>query len=142
ALVHEVAVVAEGNRPRAAVLHERLRVRPLRRARRRVARMADRDLPLQAVELLLVEDLRDEAEIAQRGEAAVLGDGDPRGLLASVLQREEAEVREARDIALGRVHAEDAAHQRTSPIWTKPLEPSLATSLRGRARTAAPLSGS
>ena len=40
----EVAVVAERDRPRAAVLDERLRVRPLRRAGRRVAGVADRDL--------------------------------------------------------------------------------------------------
>ena len=95
-LVDEIAVVPERDRARAAVLHERLRVRPLRRARRRVARVADRDLAAQAVELLLVEHLRDEPEIAQRRQAAVLGDGDPGRLLAAMLQREEPEVREPR----------------------------------------------
>ena len=35
--------------------------------------------------------------------------GDARGLLAAVLERVEREVREARDVALGRVDAEDAA---------------------------------
>ena len=64
--VDEVAVVAERDRARAAVLDERLRVRPLRRAGRRVARVPDRDLAVQAAQLLLVEDLRDEA----RGRAA------------------------------------------------------------------------
>ena len=66
--------------------------------------------PLQAVQLLLVEDLRDEPEVAQRREPALLGDGDACRLLAAVLEREEAEVREPRDVALGCVHAEDAAH--------------------------------
>ena len=108
--IDEVAVVAERDRAHPAVLHERLRVRPLRRSRRRVARVPDRDLPAQSVQLLLVEHLRDEAEVAQRRQAALLRDGDPRRLLAAVLQREEAEIREPRDVALRRVHAEDAAH--------------------------------
>ena len=48
-LVDEIAVVAERDRARAAVLHERLRIRPLRRARRRVARVPDRDLAAKSV---------------------------------------------------------------------------------------------
>ena len=35
----------------------------------------------------------------------------PGALLAAVLQRVEREVREPRDVAAGRVDAEDAAHQ-------------------------------
>ena len=66
--------------------------------------------PRRPCELLLVEHLRDEAEVAQRGQPAVLGDGDARRLLAAVLQREEPEVREPRDVAVGGVDAEDAAH--------------------------------
>ena len=93
--VDQVAVVAEGDRAGAAVLDERLRVRPLRRAGRRVAVVADRDLAVQAAELLLVEDLGDEAEVAQPGQPPVLGDRDPRRLLAAVLEREESEVRRA-----------------------------------------------
>ncbi len=94
----------------AAVLKKRLRVRPGRRAGGRVAVVADRDLAVQAVELLLVEHLRDEPEVAQGGEAATLRDRDPRRLLAAVLEREEAEVREPRDVVSGCVDAEDAAH--------------------------------
>ena len=67
-------------------------------------------LAAQAAQLLLVEDLGDEAEVAQDGEAALVGDRDPRRLLAAVLEREEPEVGEAGDVALGRVDAEDAAH--------------------------------
>ena len=73
--------------------------------------MADRDLPVQAAQLLLVEDLGDEAEVAQDRQAAGVGDRDPGGLLAAVLEGEEAEVGDARDIAAGRADAEDAAHQ-------------------------------
>ena len=40
--------------------------------------MSDRNLPAQAVQLLLVEDLRDEPEVAERGEAALVGDCDAR----------------------------------------------------------------
>ncbi len=108
--VDEVPVVAERDRADGPVLHQRLRVRPLRGARRRVARVADRDLAAEAVELLLVEDLRHEPEVAQRRQPAVLRDRDPGRFLAAVLEREEAEVREPRDVAVGGVDAEDAAH--------------------------------
>ena len=96
----------------------------------------------EPVQLLLVEDLRDEPEVAQHGQPAVLGDGDPGRLLAAVLQREQPEVGEPRDVAVGRADAEDAAHQRTSPISTNPRVPSFAMSARGSARSAAPRVGS
>src|SRR5438128_1939177 len=73
----------------------------------------------------------------------MLGDCDPGGFLAAVLQREEPEVREPRDVAVGCMNAEDAAHAyRTSPIWTKPLEPRLAICAADVARIAAPQAGS
>ena len=71
----------------------------------------------------------------------MLGDGDPRRLLAAVLQREQAEVRQPRDVAVGRVDAEDAAHRLTHlPISTKPREPSRfdARGAAGEDRGAAP----
>ena len=97
---------------RRAVVHEGLRVRPVRAAGRRVARVADRDLAGQRGELLLVEHLRDEPHLAERRDAAAVGDRDARGLLTAVLEREEAEVREPGDVPLVRPDAEDAAHQR------------------------------
>ena len=84
-------------------------------AGRRVARVADRELAVQAREAPLVEHLRHEPEVAQRGQPAVLGDGDPGRLLAAVLQRVEPEVGEPRDVAVGRADAEDAAHLATRP---------------------------
>ena len=110
--VDQVAVVPERDGARVAVVEQRLRVRPRVRAGGRVARVADRELAVQAGQVLLVEHLRDEAEVAQRREAAVLGDGDPGRLLAAVLERVQAEVGEPRDVAAGGVDAEDAAHQR------------------------------
>jgi hypothetical protein len=73
--------------------------------------VADRDLAAEPAELLLAEDLRDEAHVAKSGDAARVGDRDPGRLLAAVLQGEEPEVREARDVAVGCVDAEDPAHQ-------------------------------
>ena len=108
--VDEVAVVAERDRARAAVLDDRLRVRPLRRAGRRVARVPDRELAVEPAEVLLVEDLRDEAHLAEHRQVAAVRDRDPRRLLAAVLERVQAEVREPRDVAVGCADAEDAAH--------------------------------
>ena len=88
--VDEVAVVPERDRAGAAVVDERLRVLPRVRARRRVARVADRELAGEAVQLLLVEHLRDEPEVAQHGQPAALGHGDPGRLLAAVLERDAA----------------------------------------------------
>ena len=105
--------------------------------------MPDRDVAAQAVQLLLVEDLRDEAEVAQRGQAALLRDGDARGLLAAVLQREEPEVREPRDVAVGRVHAEDAAHLAHPPDLDEAPRPEPRDLVAGGvARIAAPCVGS
>ncbi len=103
--------------------------------------MADRDLTVEAAELLFVEDLRHEPEVAQRRETPVLGDRDAGRLLAAVLQREQAEVREPCDIAIRCMDPEDAAHQATTPIWTKPRFPSRFTLLGLHPRIAAPRCG-
>src|SRR4029453_5913583 len=109
--IDEVAVVTERAGSRAPMVDERLRVLPVARPRLRVARVADRDLPVQAAQFLLVEDLCDEAEVAQDSQASRVGDRDPPGFLAAVLEREESEVGDARDVAAGRADAEHAAHQ-------------------------------
>jgi len=111
ARVREVAVVAERDRSRAALLDDRLSVRPVRGAGGGVARVSDRDLAGEPAQLLLAEDLGDETHVAKCGDAAFVRDGDPGRLLAAVLQREEPEVREPGDVAVGCVDAEDPAHQ-------------------------------
>src|SRR5213080_2847124 len=68
----------------------------------------------------------------------MLRDRDARGFLTSMLQREEPEIREPCNIAVGRVDAEHAAHQATTPIRTKPREPRRLTLLGLQARIAAP----
>ena len=61
--VDQVAVVRERHLAAVGAPH-RLRVLPRRRAGRGVAHVADRHLALERAQLLLVEDLRDEAEVA------------------------------------------------------------------------------
>ena len=109
--IDEVAVVPERDGAGAAVMDERLRVLPRVGARRRVAVVADRELAGEAVQLLLVEHLRHEPEVAQHGQAAALGHGDSGRLLAAVLERHQPEVAQPRDVPLGRPDAEHAAHQ-------------------------------
>ena len=108
--VRQVAVVAERDRARPPVVDERLRVRPVHAPGRRVARVTDRDLTRESLELLLVEDLGDEPHVAQHRQAPRLRDGDARRLLPAMLQREQREVRQPRHVAVGRADAEDAAH--------------------------------
>src|SRR5438105_4255448 len=55
-----------------------------------------------------------------------------------MLQREQAEVRDARDVALGRPDPEQAAHQRTTPICTTFLWPRRSTSSPAHASTTCP----
>src|SRR5207302_1653877 len=79
------------------------------------ARVPDRRLAVEAAQFLLVEDLRDKAHVAEHGQPAVVGDRDPGRFLAAVLEREQAEVRDARDVPLRGADAEHAAHQGTVP---------------------------
>src|SRR6476620_8807921 len=89
--VGQVAVVGEGDLA-AVVAPDRLRVLPGAAARGRVADVADRHVAFQRTQLLLVEDLGDEAGLAHRRDHPALTGGDPGRLLAPVLQRVEPEV--------------------------------------------------
>ena len=88
--------------------------------------MADRHVAVERAELLLVEDLGDEARVAKRRDVPALAGRDAGRLLAAVLERVEGEVGELRDLGARRVHAEDAAlvaravtvgNARLSPVW-------------------------
>ena len=68
------------------------------------------------VQLLLVEDLRDEAHVPEHGQAAAVRDRDPGRLLAPVLEREEAEVGEPSHVALAE------RMPKTPHTWSRPLE--------------------
>ena len=71
--------------------------------------MADRHLALERAQLLLVEDLVDQALVAHRHDVAVLGGRDAGGLLAAMLERVEREVGQPRHLLLRGDDAEDAA---------------------------------
>ena len=110
ARVRQIAVVAEGDGARPPVMDERLGVRPVHAPGRRIAGVADRDLAGKRLQLLFVEDLGDEPHVAEHRQAATLRDRDPCRFLAPVLQGEEREVREPRDVTVDRTDAEDATH--------------------------------
>ena len=106
--VGQVAVVGERDLA-PVVAPDRLRVLPGAAAGGRVADVADRHVARQRPQLLLVEDLGDEAGVAHRRDVAALAGGDAGRLLAAVLQRVEAEVGEAGDVVAGCVYAEHPA---------------------------------
>jgi hypothetical protein len=106
--VDEVAVVGEGDLA-AVRAPDRLGVLPGGGPGGRVADVAHGHLALQRAKLLLVEDLRDESQVADGHDVAALARRDSRGLLPAVLQRVEGEVGESGDLRSGRVDAEDAA---------------------------------
>ena len=104
--VDQVAVVRQRELAAGAVgalgaLH-RLGVLPGVGAGRRVAHVADRELAGERAQVVLAEDLADEAEVAARDDVpAAVGGGDARRLLAAVLERVEREVGEPRDLVAG-----------------------------------------
>ena len=71
--------------------------------------MPDREVPAQAGQGRLVEDLGDQAEILVDHHAGAVADRDAGRLLAAVLQRVEPEVGELGDLFARRPDPEDAA---------------------------------
>ena len=107
--VDQVAVVGQGERA-AVVADDRLGVLPLRGAGGRVADVADRHVTDQGAELVLVEDLGDQALVADGHDLAPPESArDPGRLLAPVLERKQTKVCDAGDVVSRRVDAEDTA---------------------------------
>jgi hypothetical protein len=71
--------------------------------------VTDGEVAAQAGERRLVEDLGDQAEVLVDHHAGAVADRDARCLLAAMLQCEEPEVGEFRDLFLRRPDTEDAA---------------------------------
>jgi hypothetical protein len=92
--VDQVAVVPERHRPRRAEAEGRLAVLPDGRAGRGVAAMRDGPIAAQRRHPPLLEHLRDVAEVLVDHHAAPVADRHTGRLLATVLQREQAERRE------------------------------------------------
>ncbi len=76
--VREVAVMREGEVAEIGPLEQRLGVDDDRRAGRRVARVADRDVAAQLAEDILVEDGPQEPHLLVRADRAAVGGGDAR----------------------------------------------------------------
>src|SRR5204863_4113118 len=77
---------------------------------RGVAHVAESAATVEGAQLRLVEDLRDEAQVAHGHDVAVLvRRRDAGGLLAAVLERVETEVGETGDVGAWRVNAKDTA---------------------------------
>jgi hypothetical protein len=62
--------------------------------------VADRDLAGQRLQLLLVEDVGHESHLAKNRQVTAVGHRDSRSLLATVLESEQPEIRETRDVPL------------------------------------------
>jgi hypothetical protein len=72
--------------------------------------VADGEIAAQRAQVVLLEHLGHEAQRALGDDvAAVIGRGDARGLLPTVLQRVEREIRESGDVVLRGVDPEDPA---------------------------------
>ena len=78
-------------------------------ARRAVAHVANGELAGKGGEIRLGENLIDQAEVLADHNGAAIAHGDARRLLPAVLERLQAEVRDARDVAPRGPDAEDAA---------------------------------
>ena len=76
-------------------------VSPCPAASGRIAHVSDRHVARERLQLLLVEDLRDQAQLAHRRDVSALAGRDPGGLLPAMLERVEPEVGEPRDVAAG-----------------------------------------
>ena len=87
----------------------RLGVLPRAGTSRRVATVADGEMPAQRRQSRLVEDLGDQPELLVNNDRRAVRDGHPGSLLAAVLQGIEPEVRQLGDILAGRPDAEDTA---------------------------------
>ena len=92
--IGEVAVVGESDRGGADLAMNRLGVLPAIGAGRRIAGVADADVPVEDGQGGLVEDLGNQSHVLEDGDGLAIGGGDPGRLLAAMLEGEKAEVDE------------------------------------------------
>ena len=109
-VVDQIAVVPQGD-VRAVRRHadHGLGVLPRRRAGRGVSGVPHRDVPLEGVERLFVEDLRHQAQVLEDQDLVAVAHRDARGFLAAVLQGEQPVIGELGDVFAGRPDSEHAA---------------------------------
>ncbi len=129
--VGQVAVVRQRQRAAAEAHQHRLRVGQHARARRAVAGVADGGGALGALEHALGEDVGHQAHAAVRaGDAGLVHRDDAGRLLAAVLQRVQAQIREPRRVRMVR-NADNAAHR--SQLLRARCVPPTPSSRRGSA---------
>src|SRR5215204_5429898 len=107
--VREVAVVAEGEARVAHRAVDGLGVAPAARPGGRVPVVPDGEVAFERGEASLVEHLGHEAHVLHDGDRLAVADGDPRRLLAAVLQREQAQIGQVSHRLPGGVDAENTA---------------------------------
>src|SRR4051812_32178082 len=103
--IGEVAVVTEGY---GAVLGWPkcwLGIRPGRRSRGRIPRVAHREVTLKGLKCTLVEYLGNQAHVFEYQDVLAIRRGDTGALLAAVLERVEAKIGQLGDLLAGGVHA-------------------------------------
>ena len=82
---------------------------PAFRAGGAVAHMSHSELAGQGVDVRVAEHMAHQAHVLAHHDRAAVAHGDTRRLLAAVLQRAQAEIRETRNVAIGCPHAENTA---------------------------------
>ena len=87
----------------------RLRVLHVRASDGRVAIMADRDVTFEAADKFVVENLRNESNSFVERDGSTVCRCDARAFLAAMLEREEPEKGDARDVEAFAVNPEDRA---------------------------------
>ena len=106
--VHDVAVVADGDLAVRAVDQDRLGIRELALASRRVTDVTDGQRPGQVRQLVVVERFGDVAHRPGHTHVPNVGGGDAGALLPAVLERVQAEIRHVGRLGVAE-DAEDAA---------------------------------
>ena len=104
--IHERPVVGERDELVVDGRDMGLGCRPPTTAGRGIARVPDGDIARQMPERLLVEDLVDEPEVLMNEHRLAIAHGDAGALLPTMLQRLQAETREARDVFTRCIHTE------------------------------------
>ena len=136
--VRQVSVVRESEVAQIRTLEQRLRVDHDRRAGRRIARVADRDVAAELAEDIFVEDGAEQAHLLVRADRSAVGCGDARGLLSAVLERIQREEREAGCVASRREDPRYPAHPASiiadGPGETALLSPERASRRKSEAR--------
>ena len=109
-MVNQSAVMGKGNiRIRRRCAENRLRILPLHTPRRGVTGMANRQMPLESLQRLFIENLADQAQVFENDDLLTIPHSNTGSFLATVLEGEQTIVRNFCYILARSPHAEDTA---------------------------------